>query len=698
MGEVRFAGYRLERLLGKGGMGQVWLAYDTVAARQVALKLLPADLAATGGYRKRFEREAQAVAQLRDPHVPRIHRFGEIDGRLYIDMQFVEGVDLAGKLAAEGPMPPAVAVGIIGHVATALDVAHRAGLVHRDVKPSNIVVHPSGFTYLIDFGIAHALGQSAVTATGMAIGTLAYMAPERFGGTVDGRADVYSLACVLYECLTGSRLYGDTDPAQQMHAHLMAAPPRAGAVCAAVPATLDAVIARGLAKDPSERYSTAGDFAAAACAAIGAPAPDSRAVPPTPFGSRRQPTKPVPGIAAAAAVPPQRGDAYPPESGGPAKPAAPERHSPVSSQSAVAEGSTPEPVAAEPERRQTPHPTTALPEPGPTPTLVATKLDWSSVTPSPNPGAGGHVSNPGLSVRGYADPQRPAGNGYPFAGQPYPAPRRWYQNGSYAAGTARRGQPGWQERLLALQSRVLTPKPGPAVPPYRRSGVPARKVFPAVQRPGYPPSAQRRPGVPVPNRRPRRRRSLLSKMIGALVVVFLAPFAFAAGCVALIAAGSRTGDAGTPGPSLPPSAVAVEHPGPPGDDRVPDPAVGTPVRDGKFEFVVTKVDAGVSRVGLQTAAGSFLIVTLAVRNISDETKWFLPLGQRLLDTQSTAFDHNATATIWQNTQQRLGYSFELRPGQSATTQLVFDLPATATPGHLELHDFVLSNGVRVRLD
>ncbi|MBF6337506.1 protein kinase [Nocardia abscessus] len=691
MGEVRFAGYRLERLLGKGGMGQVWLAYDTVAARRVALKLLPADLAAGGGYRKRFEREAEAVARLRDPHVPRIHRFGEIDGRLYIDMQFVEGDDLAGKLAAEGPMPPAVAVGIIGHVAAALDVAHRAGLVHRDVKPSNIVVHPSGFTYLIDFGIAHALGRTAVTTTGMAIGTLAYMAPERFGGTVDGRADVYSLACVLYECLTGSRLYGDTDPAQQMHAHLMAAPPRAGAVCAAVPAALDAVIARGLAKEPNERYSTAGAFAAAARAAIGASAPDSRAVPPMPL---RPPTKPVTG----AAVPPQRGDAHRPDGGVPANPAAPGQHSPSDSKSAVAEGGTPEHFDPEPEPRQTPNPTKVLPQPGPTPTLVATELDWSSVAPSPNYAPGGHVSKPGSAVRGYSDPQRAVGNGYPFAGQPYSAPRRWYQNGSYAAGSARRGQPGWQGRFLALQSRVLTPKPGPVVPPYRSPGLPARKVFPAVQRPGYPQSAQRRPRVPVPRRRPRRRRSLLSKMIGALVVVFLAPFAFAAGCVALIAAGSRTGDAGTPGPSLPPSAVAVEHPGPPGDDRVPDPAVGTPVRDGKFEFVVTKVDAGVSRVGLQTAAGSFLIVTLAVRNISDETKWFLPLGQRLLDTQSTAFDHNATATIWQNTQQRLGYSFELRPGQSATTQLVFDLPATVTPGHLELHDFVLSNGVRVRLD
>jgi serine/threonine-protein kinase len=289
MGEVRFGGYRLERPLGKGGMGQVWLAYDMVAARRVALKLLPADLAAAPGYRKRFEREAEAVAQLRDPHVPRIHRFGEIDGRLYIDMQFVEGADLAGKLMAEGPMPPAVAIGVIGHVAAALDVAHRAGLVHRDVKPSNIVVHPSGFTYLIDFGIAHGLGQTAVTTTGMAIGTLAYMAPERFSGKADGRADVYSLACVLYECLTGARLYGDTDPAQQMHAHLMAPPPRAGSMCAAVPAALDAVIARGLAKEPRERFSTAGEFAAAARAAIGASAPEPVAVDSKPPQPHRNP-------------------------------------------------------------------------------------------------------------------------------------------------------------------------------------------------------------------------------------------------------------------------------------------------------------------------------------------------------------------------------------------------------------------------
>ncbi|MEU2101202.1 protein kinase [Nocardia sp. NPDC019255] len=642
MGEVRVGNYRLERLLGKGGMGQVWLAYDLVAARRVALKLLPAELAAAAGYRKRFEREAEAVAQLRDPHIPRIHRFGEIDGRLYIDMQFVEGADLAGKLLAEGRLSPAVAVGVIGHVAAALDVAHRLGLVHRDVKPSNIVVHPSGFTYLIDFGIAHGLGQTAVTTTGMAIGTLAYMAPERFTGKVDARADVYSLACVLYECLTGSRPYGDTDPAQQMHAHLMAAPPRAGSVCVGIPAALDAVIARGMAKEPDERYPTAGEFAAAARVAIGAA--DSRAVPP-----------PSPGAGVDAGPPAREGRSPHPPSG----PAGPDGFS--------------EPPGAE--RRRTPTPTKVLPQPAPTPTLVATRLDWSS----PNPAPGQAVSPPDPSVRGYARAQVVPGH----PGQPSSARRGWYRNAPYAVGA---GQPGWQDRLLALQARVLSPKPGPVAPPYRAQ---ARKVFPAVPRPGRRPVLQRRPVQ-------RRRRSLLSKLIGALVVVFLTPFAFAAGCVALIAAGTRAGDSGTPAPP-PPAAVAVEEPGPPMTDPAAVAPVGTPVRDGKFEFVVTKVDAGVFRVGLQTAAGSFLIVTLAVRNISDESKWFLPLGQRLLDAQNTPFDHNATATIWQNTQQRLGYSFELRPGQSATTQLVFDLPPTVTPDHLELHDFVLSNGVRVAL-
>lgn len=191
---------------------------------------------------------------------------------------------------------------------------------------------------------------------------------------------------------------------------------------------------------------------------------------------------------------------------------------------------------------------------------------------------------------------------------------------------------------------------------------------------------------------------MLAKVVGALVVMFLTPFMLAAGCVALLA-GTRAGDSGGTGAPRP-TAMAEENPAPPPDQpEAPGiPAAGTPVRDGKFEFVVSDVDTGVHRVGLQSATGSFVVVTLDVRNISDESKWFLPVGQRLFDAQGTPFEHNITATLWQATQNGYSSSFELTPGQSATTQMVFDVPPGTTPTHLELHDFVFSNGVSVRLD
>src|SRR5690606_30552103 len=147
--------------------------------------------------------------------------------------------------------------------------AHAAGLIHRDVKPSNILVRPDGFAYLIDFGIARTLGQTSVTATGLTLGTWAYMAPERFTGHADARSDIYSLACVLFEALTGRRPYGDTEPAQQMHGHLMTDPPRAAAANPAVPPALDEVIARGMAKEPALRPASAGEFVHAARTALG---------------------------------------------------------------------------------------------------------------------------------------------------------------------------------------------------------------------------------------------------------------------------------------------------------------------------------------------------------------------------------------------------------------------------------------------
>jgi serine/threonine-protein kinase len=256
-----FGNYRLERLVGRGGMGEVWLARDRTGGI-VALKVLSAAYSADPAYRRRFEREARLGAQVRNPHIVPIRAFGEVDGHLFLEMVYIEGIDLATRLRS-GALVPARAVEVIAQAAEALDAAHAAGLVHRDVKPGNILEDTSGFVYLIDFGIARAADGSALTATGLVVGTLGYLAPERFTGTADVRSDVYSLACVLYETLTGKLPYGDGDPAQQMHAHLMAEPPRASRAVEGVPPALDAVIARGMAKEPGERYASAGEFAAA---------------------------------------------------------------------------------------------------------------------------------------------------------------------------------------------------------------------------------------------------------------------------------------------------------------------------------------------------------------------------------------------------------------------------------------------------
>ncbi|NKY86427.1 serine/threonine-protein kinase [Nocardia veterana] len=330
MSAREFGRYRLDRRLGRGAAGEVWLAYDPTDARTVALKILSGSAAEDADYRRRFEREARIGARLTDPHIAPIHHFGEYGGRLYLDMAYIPGLDVA-RLIRSRPMSVAEAVDIVSQVAEALDAAHAAGLVHRDVKPANIIVHTSGFAYLIDFGIARAAGQTTITATGFTVGTLAYMAPERFTGHGDGRSDVYSLACVLYECLTARRPFGDTDAVQQLHAHLHQPPPRPSAVDGRIPAALDAVIARGMAKRPDDRYRTAGELAGAARAAIGAtPVPrtppvlqpesaadTTAALPPEPVGPR--PTLVLPGAVTeggAQAAPRRRGT--PPTAPGPA--------------------------------------------------------------------------------------------------------------------------------------------------------------------------------------------------------------------------------------------------------------------------------------------------------------------------------------------------------------------------------------------
>ena len=251
-------------------MGEVYRAYDTGRDRIVALKLLPPQLANDTDFIARFRRESRLAARLRDPHVVPIHDFGEVDGRLFIDMRLVEGTDLAALLAERHRMEPTRAVHIVSQVAAALDAAHRDGLVHRDVKPSNVLVTEEDHVYLTDFGIAHSTDATALTGTGTALGTIQYMAPERFlHGRGDRRMDVYSLGCLLHEVLTGRRPFeGDEVPAQ-MYAHVHLPPPRPSALVPGLPPALDEVVVRAMAKDPAQRFDTAGALAAAARVAVG---------------------------------------------------------------------------------------------------------------------------------------------------------------------------------------------------------------------------------------------------------------------------------------------------------------------------------------------------------------------------------------------------------------------------------------------
>ncbi len=263
-----FGRYRLHGLLGHGGMGDVYEALDVEKNRIVALKVLAAHFSRDQAFRARFRREARAAASVEEPHVIPIHDWGEIDGNLYIDMRLVRGQTLQ-HLIDVGPLPPARAVAITAQIAAALDAAHAAGLVHRDVKPQNVIVTATDFVYLLDFGIAHARNDTHLTMTGQWIGSLDYMAPERFGVDPPTPAvDIYALTCVLYQMLTGAKPFPGDTLQQLMAAHLNAVPPRPSMSSQPLPAALDAVVACGMAKNPRYRYPTATALAAAATAAL----------------------------------------------------------------------------------------------------------------------------------------------------------------------------------------------------------------------------------------------------------------------------------------------------------------------------------------------------------------------------------------------------------------------------------------------
>jgi serine/threonine protein kinase, bacterial len=301
--EMEFGRYRLLSLIGQGGMGKVYKARDTDLGRDVAIKVLSTELSIDDEYRERFRREARTAARLDEPHIIPVYEAGEIDERLYLVMRMVDGVDVQGLLQRDGPMKPQRAVHVIEQLSDALDAAHTAGLVHRDVKPSNALVTGNDFVYLIDFGIAHDTAAAKLTQTGAIFGSWAYMAPERFDASiVDASGDIYALACVLYECLTGATPYPG-GPQQQCNAHASHDPPKPSRANAAIPIGFDRVIARGMAKEPDDRYPSARELAADARRALTTPPGSTPGlVAPTRHHQQVPPTLPPTGTMAARQV------------------------------------------------------------------------------------------------------------------------------------------------------------------------------------------------------------------------------------------------------------------------------------------------------------------------------------------------------------------------------------------------------------
>lgn len=270
---TEFAGYLIEAAVARGQMGVIYRARNLRLERTEALKVIAARYAADADFRARFRREAMNAVIADHPHVVRVYDANECDGRLYIAMQFIDGVDLRYRLARDGPLPPIGAVDITRQVASALDAAHANGLIHRDVKPGNILLGgapDAPEAYLSDFGVSRRMAlASDLTQPGWIVGTPSYTAPEQhLGEAVDHRSDVYSLGCVLFEMLTGRKPFrGDTIAAVAM-AHVQQPIPSARAVDHRLPRGLDRVLAKAMAKDPEERYQSAGQLAADAQAAL----------------------------------------------------------------------------------------------------------------------------------------------------------------------------------------------------------------------------------------------------------------------------------------------------------------------------------------------------------------------------------------------------------------------------------------------
>jgi serine/threonine-protein kinase len=295
--DTTLAGYRILGPIGRGGMGVVYRAEEPALGRLVALKVLEPGLADHEEFRRRFLREMRIAASIEHPNILPVYRAGEDRGLLYLAMRYVDASDLREVLRRDGPLELERALWIVDQVAQALDAAHQRGLVHRDVKPANILLtgpasSGGGHVYLADFGIARpAAVDASITGGDVVVGTLAYAAPEQLtGDAVDARTDVYALGCVLQECLTGRPPFTVEDDHALIVAHLEAAPPAPSSLRPGLPPALDGVLARALAKTRDRRYRSCGELAAAARQAAAQPRP----VPPAPPAPKLPPAQPAP--------------------------------------------------------------------------------------------------------------------------------------------------------------------------------------------------------------------------------------------------------------------------------------------------------------------------------------------------------------------------------------------------------------------
>ena len=265
--------YRLEGLLARGGMGVVYTARQVSVDRRVALKVIAPAFAEDESFRRRFESESRAAIEIEHPNVVPVYATGAAEGLLFIAMRYIDGRDLRRVVDAESPMSPARVLALLEQIASGLDAAHRKGLVHRDVKPANVMIERLGVDrehcYMLDFGIAKQRGSGGLTRTGGWVGTLDYVAPEQIlDRDVDARTDVYALGATFFHMVTGQPPYAMRDDGAKLYAHVNARAPRVTDIRAELPAAVDEVVARALAKEPAKRYPSAGDFARAAHAAV----------------------------------------------------------------------------------------------------------------------------------------------------------------------------------------------------------------------------------------------------------------------------------------------------------------------------------------------------------------------------------------------------------------------------------------------